>query len=233
MAGVWGVLTELPLNFIIILLIILVPIIYIMTYIAFKQGREVSFWPPKIGPKPEMKGVAPSLVERSGIVDILPSLEAISNILLQESALKIQRIRILARSWHSTLRKVQDQLLKLRDTDIYILLLNPNSRYVKERAKEDPYTSEEKVRSEIKGSIKLLKEIKEKYSLERLHVRVYDALPTLRMTFIDNFAFLSYYPKTAPGTTVPVFKMEKKKDSFYFGLERYFDSIWATSEEII
>ncbi len=228
-------LSTIPLALLVILIIALFGIIIVLLIVAIKQGREFSLWPLKIGPRIEKlqeKQKSLAAFENFGIVKTLSSLEEIPKMLEAKEALNFKRIRVLARSWHSTIKKLEDTLPKFRDTDIYILILNPDSIYVDERVKENPFDTIEKVKNEIYYSINKLKEMKQKYSLDRFHVKKYYMLPIFRMTIIDDFIFFSYYPKAASGTTVPVFQIKKQEPSFYQALERHFEFIWRISQEV-
>lgn len=170
--------------------------------------------------------------ENFGVTGSLPNLEKIPNLITKRSS-QLERVRIMARSWHSSVKKLKEEFSDLRDIYLYVLILSPESDYVQERVRENPYDTVGKVRGEIEYSIDTLTQIKEDNSLDKLFLRTYDDLPIFRINFLDDIAFFSYYPKEAPGTTVPVFRIKDKENSFYKALDRYFEYIWRNSEKRI
>lgn len=179
----------------------------------------------------ELKKSSGPAGEKFGLVGVLSSLNEIPE-LLTEKGSELDRVKILARSWHSTVRELQDTLPEFENTYFFILILDPESRYVKGRVEENPYDTIEKVRGEIEFSLDTLTEIKKKHSLDNLYVKTYDVLPIFRINILDDLALFSYYPKSSPGTSVPVFKIKKKKNSFFSAMDRYFEYLWRTSKEI-
>jgi len=216
--------------------------ILVLLTISIRTGREVTFWPPRIGPAitPSNHPVTTHIKEElsnSPLPDLaihrsLPNLLEVSK-LMEERSFSAHRIRVFARSWHSSTKRQDlcDKLAQLRETSVCILLLHPKSKFVEQRSREAGYKNPDQIRREITSSVDRLTDLKTRCGLEHLHVRYYDAMPVFRFVLVDEKAFLSFYPRSAPGTSIPVVEIGQSPVSLWNALDRYFEYLWAESNE--
>jgi len=124
---------------------------------------------------------------------------------------------------------------KYVDKKIKILLLNPQSNYVDDRAYEiyqDKSISKEKIQGIRKGIIHSLEDLLAlKNDYATLSVRLYDAKPIWRIVFINNKLFLGKYLDKRC-YDLPFIEMIDTKKSLYRTFQVYFDDVWESSKEI-
>jgi hypothetical protein len=92
-----------------------------------------------------------------------------------------------------------------KNTKIQILLLNPDSKYVRERA-EIEHIAEETYRGQIVLSINAFKNFKATEKIPNMELYLYDEFPVWNMIIIDrNFAKISYFPTRKEGSEAPYY----------------------------
>ncbi len=166
-----------------------------------------------------------------GVVQILPNRTSTAKILASVSS-ETKSIRVLAiSSMTSTLPTgIRDKFATLRNTEIKWLFLNPNSRYVAARVRENPIRTEDDLRHHILSGIGLVYKAKVDNKLKKFHIRCYDEPAVFRVVIIDEKAYFSYYPCKGSGDKVPVLIITKGQNWLLDAIDKYFESLWDRSE---
>lgn len=93
---------------------------------------------------------------------------------------------------------------------IQILLLDPESKYVRGQALSEDVT-DDTVKSWINNAISELKRFKEVNEIKKMELCLYDEFPVWNMLIIDSrFAKINYYLYRKSGSTVPYYVLNDK-----------------------
>ncbi len=210
---------------------IAVSAVVIIYFVAFFQGRSISFWPPKIGEELskesdllEKQGISKVLLTQTGIVDILKNAQQADDIGLEEVTKSYWFMGISSQYAYTQVRF--RERLSERGRQCRFLLLNPDSSYIK--------TVEEREGAQIKQNIlttiENIKEIRQR-SNPNIEVRLYDELPIFRLVIVNEAkCFVSYY-STRRGVANPqlIFEDTKNDTSFYTPFLNLFLWYWEKS----
>lgn len=130
-----------------------------------------------------------------------------------------------------TLYQVIKALPRDWDGEIRILLLNPNSKYIEDRA-NDIGISTETLKNQINTSANNLRELKKMYNLN-LDWAFYDDKPLLRFILFDNCGFLTYWAANPERPLHPSrdIKIVTGPHSLYRALSQHFDQLWEKSSK--
>lgn len=115
------------------------------------------------------------------------------------------------------------------DGEIKVLILNPKSTHIVDRARELDLEPDA-VREQCRRVMKNIDRLSEKHHINILG-KYYDSKPFLRFTLFDNFGFFSYPAwgkKYRPYSYH--FKMKPRAKSLYESLSTYFDQLWEIAE---
>lgn len=107
--------------------------------------------------------------------------------------------------------------------EIRILLLDPNSKHISDRAEELGLPIE-RVKAYCTNTIESLQFLKGKHNLQNLNWALYDDYSPLRFTLFDQFGIVAYGGFT-PEQTRNI-KIAPGKESLYESLVIYFDQLW-------
>lgn len=153
---------------------------------------------------------------------------------LEEQIIKANYIKLLFCMGYRTLT-VNDALLakwkknkKNETINFKILILNPNSDFLKIRAEEmgDDYVT---VKKQHKFALENAIQLKNKY--KNIEIRLYDMLPVWRIVQLDDTMYVSYYLKGNYGADTSMYKLIKSNETLYQAFERYFGYIWDYASE--
>lgn len=238
-------------------ILILIISIYLM---AFFQGREISFWPPKIGEKPQTSSPK-SINSHVGSASNKTSSKEFMEII--NSLIKVNSIQHF-NGWKSCdaeiLEKIKTskevRIMKIKGRDLYkeisfknaiaerteneqfthILLQAPYSSFVNEKiSKEFKWNSLDSYINDIQHSLSILCDTVFNY---KEVVRLYDFRPILRLYIFDDDIFVSIYSGSVVDRTkkdeIHVWQLSRKSDPVGLAkfLEIYFDSLWEQSKPI-
>jgi hypothetical protein len=205
-----------------------------LTYtIAFFQGREISFWPPKIG----------------AVVNIDKPLQSSQPIMsrhfpeanVQKEALENAHIVYF---WGLSFERMIPNLQKLllqrlqAGAEIKFILLEPNSAASRMASMRHPLEKNEALlNSVLIGSLDILQNIKAQISSpEKLQIRTVDYFPAWTIMLVDPHKstgklFLSLVSFNDPNEVRPsmVFTVEKNNDWILYFNDQ-FERIWNISQ---
>jgi hypothetical protein len=108
--------------------------------------------------------------------------------------------------------------------EIQVLLLDPESRHIHDRA-EELGLSVERVIAYCHNTVENLQFLKSKYNLRNLNWALYDEYPPLRFTLFDKCGILAYGGFTP--TQTKNMKIVSGKGSLHESLKVYFDQLWS------
>lgn len=114
--------------------------------------------------------------------------------------------------------------------EIKVLILNPNSKYISDRARELEFEDEE-VKDQCRNVMRNINRLREKHHIN-IKGKYYDSKPFLRFTLFEDFGFFSY---PAWGEKYKLysyhFKVKRGSKTLYEALSVYFDQLWNTAKE--
>jgi hypothetical protein len=220
---------SIPAVLFIAIVVILVVTIVLVFMIAFVQGREISFWPPKIGSKPTNKKKNLMQLESSSSTKIsIDSFFITEPPSFDEDALKAISIYILGMNLRRTLTNYYGMLeSKLNDGGILkFLLVDPKSNALPIIADRNyVYRDVEKLEETIESTLETLSQMKSTNSSRgSIEVRVLRYVPSFGLLLLDpelpkGRIRVDIYPYRVPPDTYPSFwvdcKMNKKWFEFF------------------
>lgn len=109
------------------------------------------------------------------------------------------------------------------------LLLNPQSKYVKEKAIEEGDTPIG-WKNEIEASIERLHTLRDQHHLN-LEIRLFDSYPIFRIILVNSIMYFSWYPSGRRGSTSPMQISENINQSMYEPFSNYFNKLWEICPE--
>jgi len=228
------------------LLVIAATVMYV---VAFFQGREVTFWPPKIGPKPEK----PKADKATLAGAVTPTGENLQQVYLRQQTgiVKVyDHLGICREDMQADFRRASDVRLLLQigrrelgdSTSSYFWSLakekhQPGTRIRILRASEEsPFLSEPRARlrgtpverwhedlRRLRSEISFLRDVYHIQVEERLHAEPY----LWRIFIFDDVAYVSAYlhPRDNDSKTV-VYKVQDGDNSLFNVFSKYFDYLW-------
>lgn len=114
---------------------------------------------------------------------------------------------------------------------IRFLLLNPASSHLDRRA-QDEGDDAESWRTEIEGSVRRLKMIKDEGA--NISVRFYDAYPLFRMVNLDNSTMhINWFLEGRPGHSSPELTLRVDKAGLAMAISRHFDELWSSGVDAL
>jgi len=235
-------------------------IVALMYIIAFLQGREITFWPPKIGSKAESpKDIQTSDITALGALKMKPNSQklAIFNGSFGDHSISY------VKDWKSIESEIAQKieisnevrLIQIKGRELYldlplkhalksranqgkptwILLQAPNSKHISyDVSKEFEWKSLEKYIKDFEHSLANLADVMPNY---KQVVRLYDFLPLLKLYIFDEEIFVSIYSGTVKdrdSKEVVVWRLSRKDDGFGIAklIERLFEALWKESRSI-
>lgn len=124
-----------------------------------------------------------------------------------------------------------------RPLNFRFLLMDPNSKFLKQRAEmegEDPEKELKRLRAEIEETITQLKDLK-KLALNdkkvKWEIRLYDAMPTHSLIWVDEIMYVGPYFRKRPGYTTLSVKISSNEDA-YFQLKDDFEKLWKEAKPV-
>ena len=111
--------------------------------------------------------------------------------------------------------------------DIQILLLDPDSEYVAQRANELGVHSAEDIKQGILHTISDIKLLKDEAPDMSIEVRTYNAPPIWSLIFLDEILYVSSYAKGIPGYESRCYRVRARRGSLYYVFEKYFEYMWS------
>ncbi|MFZ3060771.1 MAG: hypothetical protein WA102_13675 [Candidatus Methanoperedens sp.] len=208
-----GILFFLNVNILLIIIVVLILIISILTilivYPKEKKSSTTSIITPNGDCESSSNKTDPPLSISIGLEEVIP--EKGGELKKDPTFLNDAKdcIRILGSSLRTIWADNKSFRAKLaevgKNTKIQILLLNPESKYVKERADMEGI-AEETYKGQIVLSINAFKKFKEKEKIPNMELYLYDEFPVWNMIIIDhNFAKISYFPIGKDGSKAPYY----------------------------
>lgn len=114
---------------------------------------------------------------------------------------------------------------------IRVFMLSPESKYVKERAKETN-ESYEAFKNALNLGIERVQELKNS-TTHNIKIFLYDQKPCWRIIRIDDFFFMSVFDGETEGHRAGVYKIDGTRNgTIGKALKRYFDSMEEQSKEL-
>lgn len=221
---------------------ILVTTFALINLIAFLQGREISFWPPKIGSIPQkinaykpadgQSYIQPSLTEQTGLIAVFDDLEAAKEE-MQADFQKATDSRLLLQigqkefgdresSFFASLAQRKNQL----GTNIKILSASENSFFLSEQRARFRGTPVEKWREGIRRLKKEINLLRDEYDV-RIEAREHSEPFLWRIFIFDDIVYVSGYLYVRNNDrNAAVYKFKKGGGSLYTVFSRYFDYLW-------
>jgi hypothetical protein len=117
--------------------------------------------------------------------------------------------------------------MKERKKEIKFLVVDPESSYIDERARELRESPEEYKTKLIATFKELINKTDDKENIKK---RYHKEPPVFRFLILQEKVYFSFFEKEKKGTSVKVIRANAKSE-FYRGLNRYFEYIWNSSEE--
>ncbi len=148
-----------------------------------------------------------------------------------------QRIRLLAirgarmlGSDRSLINHIVRELPRAWKGTIQILLLKPDSEYLKQRAVELDHNPDQ-FAAECWSAINNINDLRRKFDLN-IEVRLYDRKPIIRCTIFDDRALLSYYIGEY-GHIPYQYEIRDGEVSLMRMINLIYDDIWDTSQSVL
>ncbi len=224
--------------------------------VAFFQGREISFWPPKIGPKPESlhgKASPPSALkeigsmrhpltpeelgkhymrEHAGIVEIFKSLEACRADMRGEFE-KAKNIRLLLQIGRRELGDGEPSyfwsLAKNKTTpDVHITILRASeeSPFLSEKRAKLRSTHVEQWQEDLSRLSRQIALLKQTYGVP-IEERKHCEPYLWRIFMFDDTAYVSAYLYERDNDSgAVVYKIRKGDNSLFSIFNKYFEYLW-------
>ena len=175
-------------------------------------------------------------IRKCGILNVFPdqysgttSIQSKANTSTQIDILTIRGLGIFALKDSLFRRKIIERKGQI---SIRVLFLNPESKYVDERAKE---IGENAVtfRKAIILAQESIQELKNKYDIT-IQAAMYDALPIWRLIFCDQYLYVSSFLPSKEGHLSPMYEMTSEKElTLYNTFKREFEYLWGISKKFI
>ena len=213
----------------------------ILTYlIAFFQGREVAYWPPKIGKKPDKQSRTNVDVKNNlhtAAEGFFTTWESVSSS-FKERLNKAETFQLLAVMTSTLLTENESRLQQLmnRDGKIQCILVNPKGHAVK-MAAERSYGAESELdtmHNLIESGLKSTSAIGK--NKENFQVKLIDHLPSAIVTILDpeksdGVAYVTLYGFGQFYLNRPTFILHKEKDKQWFNFyAETFENMWKSGE---
>ncbi len=237
------------------IIVIAVPMMFI---VAFFQGREITIWPPKIGAKDhnnKSRKLGNTIVHSQGT-----KLESTHK---KDSNINPEKVFSFFKGWKSVEKEIakrleksnEVRLIQIKGRELYqdfplkqalkfrtqqdkstkILLQDPRSKYIgNEVSKEFEWKNHEKYLQDFNHSLNNLADVIKNHTKV---VKLYDAVPLIKLYIFDEDIFVSVYTGTIKDRNsdeVFVWFVLRKDNLFDLArlIERYFDMLWRESREL-
>lgn len=220
--------------------------------IAFIQGRNISFWPPRIGELP-MSTLPKGKTNETQIFAINNFVKTYDNRKILDSEYEnrkylARRVDILSIALSVCLdelaadsnNKMLHRVL-FNSAEVRLIFLDPNSLYMPQRAIEDT-VGEEELREILRRSVKncvfiyeRLQSLYEKAKLDnklrkgkvgRFEIRLMDLCPHMTIYRTDDVALMGIYSFAGHGMDSPVLEVKREHRVLFDDLSKHFDKIW-------
>lgn len=124
------------------------------------------------------------------------------------------------------------ELPKKWNGKIRVLLLNPESSYIVDRAKELE-ADVETIKNQCRMVMDNIRRLKENYGID-IKGAYYNTKPFLRYTLFDGFGFFSYPAWGEKYKPFPYqFRIKRGKTTLYGALSVHFEQLWKISEKVV
>jgi len=207
---------------IVLVLAVIVALIYL---IAFLQGRDISFWPPKIGRKPqpnntrnntntlETESKTASLFKSYGVNNTQYFVEFSQDFdSLIENSESITLCFVHSRRWRENHLEQLENFLEKRKNQLTVILPNlANEELI--RVLKEHFDDGENLEAFIKDAYRYFGNFLRRRP-EGIDVRLFDLYPTYSFYKFDSSVILAMYPMTPRRKHVPAFSIIK--DSKYW-----------------
>lgn len=202
--------------------IIAIIIVGIILYvIAFFQGREISFWPPKLGQKTDNASNDSLFIKLEDRSDIQVSFEKrLSN---------AKNVALTGSSLAGMINHYGDFIQKKAETGCKFRLLLVHPEFYRGLDSRDA-----KEKAEVLHSIKILEKLSKN---ENIKFKVLTYHPPFSLTMVDGnapegFIQIEIYPYYAIPSERPHFKLTQKTDSkWYVFFREQFEIAWQNAQE--
>jgi hypothetical protein len=252
MEGVWRFITQ-NIAFVGPLLGVLLLLLFMLAFRAFREGREISIWPPRIGPRPNLvpnpvtswssgtprlhraAGSESESVERiepieTGFKAIFPAFPLDHVVSCFETA----RTRVLIfANWFPNAIQIEHSVVAAarNGAEVQIMLLNPESAHAKDRSHDLGYREPDTVSQEIIGSLKELARFVENEGVaDRVHVRLHDFTPTHILFGWQDAILLGVYLVTVHALQGPFIEFAVRNSLMGQALLDDFEKKWASAQ---
>ncbi len=211
--------------------------------VAFFQGREISFWPPKIGAKPAWKNTSkPKKWYRSNAFKSISEVFQTEPTSLDEEISDFTELYVVAMNMRRTLTNYYGIFEhKLKDgANLRFLLVDPTSDAVPIIAERNyVYRDVEKLQEAIQSTLDNLSYLaKTKPVKGSLEFKVLRFVPSFGMTLVnperpDGKIRVDLYPYRVPPDTYPSFWVTRESDEhwYQFFLEQFY-LLWESGKHL-
>lgn len=202
--------------------IIFVPACFLLlAMVAFFQGREVSFWPPKIGKKLEILAISNGEVSLSGLAQELSSAHAADAVAIQQVRAELRFLGVSSQFLYT--RESFVEVLTDRKIKMKILLLNPFSEHARMLENMENLPVVENITTSARNM----------YDIARfnsnINIRFYDEVPYFRIMLVDRSCCLVSFYSEKRNNPQLMFCNNEKNQSFISVYDRMFETIWEKS----
>lgn len=210
------------------ILVVLIAVIVLIFLTAFIQGREISFYPPKIGEKPAAKKNATPKTDGSKNPVIKGSVDSIfitEPPTFDDDALKANNIFILGMNLRRTLTNYYGMLeAKVNDGgNLKFLLVDPKSDAIPMiAARNYVYRDAEKLGEIVESTLDTLKQLQSTSKTRgTIEVRILRHVPAYGLLLLDAESQkgrirVDIYPYRVSPDTYPSFWVERKLDKKWY-----------------
>jgi len=243
----WLTNTPIASNVLIIAFSVLLFAAILIFSFAFYQGRDISFWPPKIGQKPvkppkmlESHNATSNdfgktfMFQQTGIVDIFANLDECRDILCTDFK-KANDIRLLIQIGKKEFGNQEPSFFwslakdtkNQPETIIKVLRASPVSPFLSELRAKFRNTPLEQWQGDVQRLSDALRLLKNAYGV-KIQIRVHSEPYLWRIFIFDDVAYVSayLYPRDNDSQAV-VYRIQKGNNSLYFVFSKYFDYLWV------
>jgi len=215
-----------------VLAIFVVLLLLALFLIGFRQGREISFWPPKIGPKISSDQNEKEIQQPVNPLADLVEIDGLQNAIkkfaeLSASSSRIEALVICTDQIAEFIRKQRESFFIGKE--FTFLVLDDQGEGISEREKEiqcmgSREGSDYDIRGAIRGKLEDLKNMGGP-AKTALNIKRYDMFPFLEIWFFDNqFAVFGLVSRTC-STSEQTFLFCKSDSQLFLWLRRYYDRI--------